>query len=72
MGRITERRKMYAKVLTELGVGLTKNYFAQPQSKIDIIRKQADLFNFKHTSVTLSKLQQFYYAAVVGYRNLKI
>ena len=38
MSKITERRKMYAQVLTEKGVDLSKDYFAQPWSKLDIVR----------------------------------
>lgn len=71
MGKITERRKMYAEKLTMLGVDLTKNYFSHPDSKVRIIREQADFFNFKKTSLTLTKAQQFYYAAVIGYQHIK-
>lgn len=66
MNKITERRKMYAKVLTELGIDLSKDYFAQPNSKIIIVREQCKLFKFKSSNPSRTDAQQFYYSAQAG------
>lgn len=66
MSMITERRKMYARVLTELGVDLSKDYFAQPDSKLRIIREQCKLFKFKNSNPNRTDAQQFYYSAQTG------
>ena len=66
MSIITERRKMYARVLTENGVDLSKPYFAQPMSKLDIIRLWCEVFKFKSSNPSRTDAQQFYYSAQTG------
>lgn len=66
MSEITERRKMYARVLTELGIDLSKDYFAQPDSKIRIVREQCKVFKFKSSNPSRTDAQQFYYSAQTG------
>lgn len=66
MSKITERRNMYAQVLTEKGVDLSKDYFAQPWSKLDIVRNMCKVFNFKSSNPSRTDAQQFYYSAQTG------
>lgn len=70
MGKITEKRKAYAKALAGLGVDLSLDYFAQPSDKLQIVSEQADLFHFKRTSLVRTRRQQFYYAAQTGNAHL--
>ena len=62
---------MYAQVLTELGIDLSKNYFAQPDSKLRIVREQCKVFKFKSSNPSRTDDQQFYYSAQTSAAYLK-
>lgn len=72
MGKVTEKRKEYARVLTERGVDLGVSYFAHPQSKLDIIKNVCEMFGYRtKSSIGRSDCQAFYYAAQAGWFHLK-
>lgn len=72
MGKVTEKRKQYARVLTERGVDLSVSYFAHPQSKLDIIKQVCEMFGYKTKSaIGRNDYQAFYYAAQAGWFHLK-
>ena len=66
MEKIKIRRIMYAKTLTARGVDLSKDYFAQPDSSLRIIREVCKLFKFRSCNPCRTDDQQFYYAAQTG------
>ena len=53
-------------LVTELGIDLSKDYFAQPDSKIRIVREQCNVFKFKSSNPSRTDAQQFYYSAQTG------
>jgi len=67
---IKTKRIMYAKTLMAQGVDLSKDYFAQPDSKLRIIREVCKLFKFRSCNTCRTDDQQFYYAAQTGLRYL--
>ncbi len=70
MSKISEKRMMYAKVLTENGVDLTKSYYAQPDSQLRVVFKSCEIFKFKSTNPCRTNAEQFYYAAQAGFKLL--
>lgn len=66
MSVIKERRRIFAKILTEEGVDLSRSYYSQPQSKLDVIRKYCQVFGFRSSNPSRSNSEQFYYSAQMG------